>query len=208
MCQQTQEQRALSIQHATSCLLILLLTFGVIQRAMSQTDRYIIDTKGAHAFIQFKINHLGFSWLLGQFNQFTGEFHFDDQHPANSSVQVEIDIKSIDTNHNGRDKHLRGTDFFDVEQFPTATFISKTIEQTGDTTGKIIGNLTLKGITKLITLEANHVGGGSDPWGGTRHGFEATTTIQLKDFGIDYDLGPASQTAQIYLSVEGILQKQ
>lgn len=183
---------------------LLALTMSVTGSAA--TERYLIDTKGAHAFIQFKVQHLGYSWLMGRFNRFEGDFKFDSEHPANSSVNVTIDVASIDSNHAERDKHLRGIDFFDVERFPTATFKSKSIEQTGEISGIITGMLTIKGVSKLVRLHANHIGGGDDPWGGYRQGFEATTQIKLKDFGIMYDLGPASQVAEIYISLEGIQQ--
>lgn len=172
--------------------------------ALAAPENYVIDTQGAHAFIQFRIKHLGFSWLWGRFDTFNGEFTVDKDNIANASVSVDIDIASINSNHAERDKHLRGADFFDVAKFPTARFVSTKVEQTGDMTADIHGNLTLKGITKPVIIKAVYVGSGDDPWGGYRAGFEGTTEITLKDFGIDYDLGPAAQTAQLQLSVEGI----
>lgn len=185
-----------------TCVCMLTLGLGQVQAA----DTYVIDTKGAHAFIQFKISHLGFSWLLGQFNEFSGSFELDEQKPENSSVMVDINVASLDSNHAERDKHLRGKDFFDVKAFPKAQFKSTKIEMKGDKKAIIHGDLTLKGVTKNIALTASYVGGGKDPWGGYRQGFEATTTLRLKDFGIDYKLGPASETAQVMLHVEGIRQ--
>lgn len=174
--------------------------------ALAAPENYVLDTENAHAFIQFKIKHLGFSWLLGRFDTFKGDFTVDKDKIDNSSVNVEIDVASVDSDHAERDKHLRGADFFDVEKFPKAKFVSTKVEQTGPMTAKIHGNLTLKGVTKPVTLATTYVGGGDDPWGGHREGFEATTEITLKDFGIDYDLGPAAQTAQIYISAEGVRQ--
>ena len=181
---------------------VALMTSGWVQAA----DTYKMDTKGSHAFIQFKIQHLGFSWLLGRFNAFEGEFVLDDTNVENSNVSVNIDVASVDSNHAERDKHLRGADFLDVDKFPKASFVSTKIEKTGEKTAKITGDFTLKGITKPITLDARYIGGGKDPWGGYRQGFEATTQFKLKDFGIDYNLGPASQVVDIYISVEGIKQ--
>lgn len=179
-----------------------LLTSGLVQAA----DTYKMDTKGSHAFIQFKIQHLGFSWLLGRFNTFEGQFVLDDANVEKSSVKVDIDVASVDSNHAERDKHLRGKDFFDVATFPKAGFVSTKIEKTGENSAKITGDFTLKGVTKPITLDATYIGGGKDPWGGYRQGFEATTQLKLKDFGIDYNLGPASEVVDIYISVEGIKQ--
>ena len=181
---------------------IALLSSGLVRAA----DTYKMDTKGTHAFIQFKIQHLGFSWLLGRFNTFEGEFVLDEANVENSSVSVSIDVASVDSNHAERDKHLRGKDFLNVAKFPKASFVSTKIEKTGENTAKITGDFTLKGITKPITLDASYVGGGKDPWGGYRQGFEATTQFKLKDFGIDYNLGPASEVVEIYISVEGIKQ--
>lgn len=169
-------------------------------------DTYKMDTKGSHAFIQFKIQHLGFSWLLGRFNTFEGEFVLDESKVENSKVKVAIDVASVDSNHAERDKHLRGKDFFDVAKFPEASFVSTGIEKTGENTAQITGDFTLKGVTKPVILDAKYVGGGKDPWGGYRQGFEATTQLKLKDFGIDYNLGPASEVVDIYISVEGIKQ--
>ncbi len=199
-----------SLQHSAriGALAAALLLPGALYTgsAVAAPEKYALDTEHVHAFIQFKIKHLGFSWLLGRFNTFQGEFIVDKDKIDNSSVAVNIDVASIDSNHAERDKHLRGADFFDVEKFPKATFTSTRVEQTGPLTAKIHGNLTLKGVTKPVVLNTTYVGGGDDPWGGHRQGFEATTEITLKDFGIDYDLGPAAQTAQIYISAEGIRQ--
>ncbi|MCW8910780.1 MAG: YceI family protein [Gammaproteobacteria bacterium] len=169
-------------------------------------ENYIIDTKGAHAFIQFKIKHLGYSWLYGRFNTFEGQFSYDEKNPGSASVSVNIDTTSIDSNHAERDKHLRGKDFLDVKQFPEASFVSTSFEEKAD--GKIVikGNFTLHGVSKAITIDAEHIGHGNDPWGGYRRGFAGTTSFALKDFNINYNLGPASQQVEILLSVEGIRQ--
>ena len=174
--------------------------------ALAAPEQYVLDTKGAHAFIQFKIKHLGFSWLLGRFDTFSGNFTVDKDKIENSSVKVDIDVASVNSNHAERDKHLRGEDFFDVAKYPQASFASTKVTKTGDNTADIEGNLTLKGVTKPVTLKAVYIGSGDDPWGNYRAGFEATTEIVLKDFGIDYNLGPSATSAQIYISAEGIRQ--
>jgi polyisoprenoid-binding protein YceI len=165
---------------------------------------YEIDTKGAHAFIQFKINHLGYSWLLGRFNTFEGSFDYDEKNPAVSKIEVMIDTASVDSNHAERDKHLRSADFLDVQKHPQAKFVSTGVEYKGDDKAIIKGNLTLRGVTREVLIDAHRVGGGSDPWGGFRQGFAGTTTFKLADFGIPRDLGPASQEVEMYLSIEGI----
>jgi len=172
----------------------------------SLAEKYIIDTKGSHAFIHFRIQHLGYSWLTGRFNTFSGSFEYDEKNPDKASVVVEIDTASIDSNHAERDKHLRGDEFLDVEKYPKAKFESTSFSEKGDGTAVLKGNLTLHGVTQPVTIDVEHVGHGEDPWGGYRRGFEGNTRIALADFGIDYNLGPKSKELELILSVEGIRQ--
>lgn len=169
-------------------------------------ESYVIDTKGAHASINFRIQHLGYSWLTGRFDNFGGSIEFDPADPAKSSVSVEIDTASINSNHAARDKHLRSADFLDVGKFPKATFKSKRIVVTGKDSADIVGDLTLRGVTKEITIKTNYVGGGKDPWGGFRRGFAGSVELALADFGIKYNLGPKSRNVLLSLHVEGIRQ--
>ncbi len=185
-------------------LLALLLSSAALADKPGGT--YQFDKKGAHQFVMFKISHLGYSWLYGRFNDFNGTFTVDADNPENSSVEATIQVASLDSNHAERDKHLRGDDFLDVDEYPTATFKSTKIEKTGEKTAKITGDFTLHGVTKPVTLDAKLLGYGDDPWGGYRMGLEASTTLKLADFGITYDLGPASETVDIIISVEGIRQ--
>ena len=167
---------------------------------------YAIDKQGQHAFINFKISHLGYSWLYGTFKDFDGSFSFDAKAPEASKVSVKINTASVDSNHAERDKHLRSGDFLNVDKHPTATFESTSVKSTGEGTADITGNLTLNGVTKPVVIKAKLLGEGKDPWGGYRAGFEGSTTLKLKDFDIQKDLGPASQEVELILSVEGIRQ--
>lgn len=180
------------------------LTLVAPGSASAEAEHYVIDTQGQHAFVQFKISHLGYSWLYGNFNDFSGEFTFDSDKPEASSVSVTIDTGSVDSNHAERDKHLRSADFLATDKFPEASFKSTKIELTGENTAKVTGDFTLKGVTKPVTLDMTMIGAGQDPWGGERRGFAGSTTLTLKDFGIDYNLGPASETVEIILSLEGV----
>ncbi len=170
----------------------------------TQAADYVIDSKGAHAFIQFKIKHMGFSWLLGDFSKFEGEFSFDEKNPDASNIQVNIDTTSIDTNHAERNKHLRSKDFLDTSKFPESKFISTSFKQTSKDKATLIGDLTLHGVTKSVTIDVDYIGQGDDPWGGYRAGFSGTTKIALKDYGIDFNLGPASKEVDLFFSIEGI----
>ena len=188
---------------ATTLMAALAVALGIAMPAGAAT--YAIDDKGAHAFIQFKIKHLGYSWLLGRFNTFSGSFNYDEKNPAASSIQLKIETASVDSNHAMRDKHLRSKDFLMVDEYPQATFASTSFEEHGK---EIVlkGKFTLHGVTKDIVIEGSHIGAGQDPWGGYRRGFEGHTTIKLKDYNIEKDLGPASQEVQLYFSIEGIRQ--
>ena len=162
---------------------------------------YEIDT--AHSFIEFRIKHLGYSWLYGRFNRFSGEFSHDPADPSANRISVSIDPASIDTNHAERDKHLRNPDFLDVEKYPDAGFEST--GYTGDAeSGTLEGMLTLHGVTKPISIDLRKIGEGKDPWGGYRAGFIGTITLARSDFGISYNLGPASETMELELGIEGI----
>ncbi len=178
-----------------------MLTLGSLS---VQAEDYVIDTKGAHAFIQFKISHLGYSWLLGRFNTFSGEFSYDEKNPSAAKVKVNIDVASIDSNHAERDKHLRGEDFLDVNNFPKASFVSTGFKELGDDKAELKGDLTLHGVTKPVTIAVTQVGHGDDPWGGYRRGFQGETRFALADFDINYNLGPASKEVELYLSLEGV----
>lgn len=167
---------------------------------------YEIDTSGKHAFIQFKVSHLGYSYVLGDFPDFEGSFSYNADDPAASSVDVKIDTTTVDTRHAERNLSVRGSNFLDVKKFPTATFTSTSYEETGGGEGILNGDLTIRGVTRPISIELKKIGEGKDPWGGYRAGFEGNTTITMADFGITYNLGPASRTVDIYLSIEGIRQ--
>ena len=185
-----------SVRLALSAAAILFLAGPAL------AEDYVIDSEGMHANIGFKANHLGFSWLVGRFDVFTGSFTFDEKNPAASKVVVDIDATSVNSNHAKRDEHLRNADFFDVDNHPTARFESTAIEVTGEKTGIIRGNLTIRGVTKEVAIEAEHIGGGKDPWGGYRNGFRGTTQIVPAEFGMPHAV--AAFPVQLTLDVEGI----
>ncbi|MEE7026392.1 YceI family protein [Escherichia coli :H15] len=142
---------------------------------------YKIDKEGQHAFVNFRIQHLGYSWLYGTFKDFDGTFTFDEKNPAADKVNVTINTTSVDTNHAERDKHLRSADFLNTAKYPQATFTSTSVKKDGDKLD-ITGDLTLNGVTKPVTLEAKLIGQGDDPWGGKRAGFEAEGKMNRPGF--------------------------
>ena len=142
-------------------LLAALINLSALHSAHAES--YTLDTEGTHAFIQFKIQHLGFSWLYGRFNAFSGSFNYDEAMPDKANIEISIDTRSLDSNHAKRDKHLRSDQFLDVKQFPTATFISTSFEALDNGNAVLKGDFTLHGVTKNITIDVEHVGHGDDP---------------------------------------------
>lgn len=188
-------------------LIPIALTAALAFSQPASADDYTIDMKGNHASINFRIKHLGFSWIGGRFDRFTGTFSYDEKNAAASKVKVEIDTSSLNSNHAERDKHLKSADFLDAGKFPTAVFESTAVKAGADGKADISGKLTMHGVTKDVTIKAAHVGGGDDPWGGHRQGFTGTTTLVLDDFGINTaKLGPASKTVELILDIEGVRQ--
>lgn len=187
-------------------LVALALGSALLGAGQALAANYAIDKQGQHAFVNFKISHLGYSWLYGSFKDFDGSFSFDEKNPEASQVNVTLSTQSVDTNNAERDKHLRSGDFLNVGKHPTATFASSAVKSTGEGMADISGDLTLNGVTRPVVIAAKFIGQGDDPWGGYRAGFEGSTTIKLKDFDIQKDLGPASQEVELIISVEGVRQ--
>jgi len=190
-------------------LSIVLFCTALFFTNFTKAADYVIDTKDAHAFINFKVSHLGYSFILGTFKNFDGNFSFDAKDITKSKFDVTVNVNSLFTNHSARDEHLTGKDFLNATEFKTATFTSTKIEETGKnkegkTTFKLYGNLNLMGVTKEIVIDSVFVGEGSDPWGGHRAGFEGHTVLNRKDFGKQIDLGPASDKVDLYMVIEGI----
>jgi len=146
-----------------------------------------IDTK--HSQIEFAVRHMMLSTVRGRFKQFSGDITIDEQHPENSSLTATIDVASIDTGDEGRDAHVRNADFFDVAQYPTATYTSTRIEKSGDDTYTVYGDLTLRGVTREVPLELTLEGVTKDMQGQRRAGFTARTSFNRKDFGLTWNVG-------------------
>ncbi|TVP46808.1 MAG: YceI family protein [Halomonas sp.] len=180
---------------------------ALVPLSQAQADDYQIDIEGQHAFIQFKINHLGYSYILGSFEEFDGQFSYDPEDLEASSVEIEVQVNSLNSNHAERDRHFLSDDFLNASEYPTATFTSTSFEPTGDDEGVVTGDLTLHGETQEIEMPVTLMGEGEDPWGSYRAGFEGSTMLTLSDFGIDMSDFPESMhELELYVTFEGIRQ--
>jgi polyisoprenoid-binding protein YceI len=141
----------------------------------------------AHSGITFSIRHMVFTKVRGRFAKYTGTIQLDDADLSRSSVEVDIDATSIDTGTPDRDTHLKSADFFDVEKFPALRFRSKRVEDLGGGKLRVVGELTIRDVTREITLEAEAGGRGKDPWGNERIGFFAKTALDRKDYGLKWN---------------------
>lgn len=144
----------------------------------------------AHSQIEFAVKHMMFTTVRGRFTDVSGSIAFDPSEPGAGSVQVEMQAASIDTQVEDRDKHLRSADFLDVENHPTLTFSSRRLDGSPSEPGdefQVVGDLTIRGVTREVVLDARFEGTGTDPWGGTRAGFSAETAIDRRDFGLTWN---------------------
>jgi polyisoprenoid-binding protein YceI len=149
------------------------------------TETWNIDA--SHSSIHFSIRHLVIAKVRGQFTKWSGAFTVDGTDFTTAQVSATIDSASIETGVADRDKHLKSADFFDVATFPEITFKSTRVEGNGKEHWKLIGDLTIHGVTREITLQVEHSGGAKDPWGNQRLGFAAKTSIERKEFGLTWN---------------------
>ncbi|HUX88577.1 MAG TPA: YceI family protein [Chloroflexota bacterium] len=172
---------------------------------------YKIDA--AHTVVEFAVKHMMFSTVKGSFSKVNGQIEFDPEHPERSSVVAEAEAASVTTRDEGRDGHVRSADFFDVENHPTISFRSTKVQSKGrGEEAKVMGDLTIHGVTKEVAFDAEFLGEGPDPWGGSRVGFNATTTINRKDFGLQWNVPLekggflVGDSVKITLDVEAVKQ--
>lgn len=176
-----------------------LLIAGILISSQVIAADYKIDTQGQHASVTFRVSHLGFSYIVGGFNEFAGTFSHDPANPDAAKANVTIDAKSVDTNHAERDKHLRSPDFFDVGKYPKITFesIGYIAASGGD---RLKGKLAFHGVSREVEIEVSQIGEGKDPWGGYRSGFQGRLTLNAADFGMPNWVGDVD----IELNIEGV----
>jgi polyisoprenoid-binding protein YceI len=149
------------------------------------TSTWNIDS--AHSGVTFSIRHMVVSKVRGRFTKFNGTLTIDDGDLSHSVVDATIDASSIDTSTPQRDTHLRSGDFFDVERFPEIRFRSTRVEKLSDERYRVVGDLTIRDVTREVALDVEYAGRGKDPWGNDRVAFAAKTTIDRKDFGLKWN---------------------
>ena len=147
---------------------------------------WVIDQ--SHSQVLFSVKHMMISTVRGQFKNFTGTVEADEANPTAAQVDVQIDASSIVTGDEKRDGHLRSPDFFNTEEFPYITFKSTRVERLDESTGKLIGDLTIRDVTKQVVLDLEYAGQAKSPWGTTSAGFSASTKINRKDWGLNWNV--------------------
>ena len=166
------------------------------------TGQYALDP--SHTRIGFVARHAMVTKVRGAFNEFEGSGLLDGANPANSQVSVTIKAASIDTRNEQRDGHLRSNDFFDMENYPEITFVSTEARQVDDATFELTGDLTIKGVTKPVTVPFTFEGSATDPFGNQRVGFEGAVTVNRKDWGVNWNA--ALETGGVLVSEKVTLE--
>jgi polyisoprenoid-binding protein YceI len=162
------------------------------------------DIDPVHSGIAFYIDHLGFSRVIGVAREFSGSFDFDAAKPETSDLDVKVSVAAISTNNKQRDGDIQGADWFNATEFPDITFVGKEFKKSTDTMGKIMGDLTIAGVTKSTTLDVTFNKEGQNPWDKSHVvGFSATTTIKRSDFGMKAALGMIGDDVDLVIQVEG-----
>lgn len=196
-------QKVVNRNNLTKAILLAVVTglsFGAL------ATPYSLDA--AHAEVGFKVKHLMISDVKGRFNKFEGAFEFDEKKSEIKNIDVKITMASVDTNDKKRDEHLAGDDFFSAAKFPMMTFKSdKAIAVKTGKSVKVAGTLTIRDVTKPVTLDVEYRGAMTDPWGNEKIGFSATTKINRKDFGVkwnkDLDKGGVAVGDEVTIMIDG-----
>ena len=173
------------------------------------TSTWNID--GAHSIVEFAVKHMMVSTVKGRFKDVKGTVHIDESDPARSRVEAAVDVASVDTGAEQRDEHLRSDDFFNAAEYPQITFRSTGVSGAGED-WKVEGDLTIRDVTRPVVLDLEFEGRGPDAYGGERAGFTATTKINRRDFGVNWngliEAGGVvvSDTVKISLHIQAVRQ--
>jgi len=204
----TTGRRSISI----AVLRLALLSTGVLATTAAHAATYTVDP--SHTSVTFRVRHL-FTSVTGRFTTFEGRIAFDDGAPLATTVQVTIEVASINTDNQKRDDHLRSPDFFDAVKYPKMAFTTSKVTDVNMTnkTAKLHGTLSMHGVERPVVIEAAFLGSGKDPWDNERAGFRATTTVDRKDFGLTWNKALETggvlvgDTIEIQIDVEAIKAK-
>ena len=161
---------------------------GAEQLAKAKSAIQVWQIDPGHTNAQFAVRHLMISTVRGRFGAVSGTVTIDESNPARSTADVTIDVNSIDSREPQRDAHLKSADFFDAARWPAMTFQGRRVEGDPKKKFRLIGDLTIKGVTREVVLEVESQGRGPDPWGNYRAGFEAKATLDRRDFGLVWNL--------------------
>lgn len=206
--QETQSTRLfLLVTGALAAIALVWAAFSTAALAedapTAESGTFAIDESHVHA--AFKVSHLGFSETIGGFDKISGSFTLDADNLSASTVSVTIDTASVDSGWDARDEHLRGDDFFKVEEFPDMTFASTSVEPTGDTTAKVTGDLTMLGQTHPVTLDVTFNQAGKHPFSGKYvAGFSATGSLDRTQWGMEYGVPAIGKDIDLMIQAEGI----
>src|SRR5918999_6206336 len=174
-----------------------------------QKTTWVID--GAHSNVGFSIKHLMIATVRGSFTQVQGTVTVDENDPGTAEIDITIPTASVTTRDEKRDAHLRSPDFFDVERFPNMTFRSKRVERQSGDSFRVIGDLTIRDVTREVALDVELLGRAKDPWGNEKAGFEATTKIKRGDYGLTWnaalETGGVLVGDEVKISIEAELLK-
>jgi len=191
---------------------VLATAVGLMAVSLAGAATWTIDP--AHSAARFKVRHMMIANVEGRFGKVTGTITYDETDVSKSSVEATIDVTTIDTGVEGRDKDLKSDSFFEVEKYPTATFKSTRVEKAGDGRLKVTGDLTMKGVTKPVVLDVDGPSPSiTDPWGNVKAGASITTTINRQDFGITWNKtlegggAVVSDEVQVTIDIEMARQK-
>jgi polyisoprenoid-binding protein YceI len=178
---------------------------------LATMSTYQIDS--AHTHAQFKVRHLMVSNVKGDFDKVTGTIELDDANPTAAKINITVDVASISTREPQRDAHLKSADFFDVEKFPTITFVSTAVVKAGDDSYEVVGDLTIHGVTQKVDLDVEDVTPEvKDPFGLLRRGASAKTTILRSNFGLKYnsilEAGGVAISDEVHITIDTEFTRQ
>ena len=182
-------------------LTLVVALIGASVSCANAADTFKVDP--VHSFVLFSVQHLGIANTYGRFNDITGTVVFDKDNPSKSSVELSVPVESLDTHNSLRERSLKSPDFFDARTFPTMTFKSTQVEGSGETL-KVSGDLTIRGVTKPLTVDFKKGGEGKGVFGEMRGGGETRFTIKRSDFGMNFQQGAVGDEVSIILSLEGV----